>query len=119
MIGNDRHLIVENDKFEHVKNERSEIVGKSHFEEIGEDRDLTVKGEEDKEVQKDLTLTVKGNVEETFKKDHTEETTDNYTLKADKVTIEAKSKIELKVGGSTITLDSAQIEIKGTMVKIN
>jgi type VI secretion system secreted protein VgrG len=119
LIGHDRHLIVENDKFEHVENERSEIVGKSHFEEIGEDRDLTVKGEEDKEVQKDLTLTVKGNVDETFKKNHTEETTDNYTLKADKVTIEAKTKIELKVGGSTITLEMAQIEIKAPKISIN
>ncbi len=119
LIGNDRHLIVENDKFEHVENERNEIVGKSHFEEIGEDRDLTVKGEEDKEVQKDLTLTVKGNVDETFKKNHTEETTDNYTLKADKVTIEAKTKIELKVGGSTITLEKAQIEIKAPKISIN
>jgi len=119
LIGNDRHLIVENDKLEHVENERSEIVGKSHFEEIGEDRNLTVKGEEDKEVQKDLTLTVKGNVEEIFKKDHTEETTDNYTLKADKVTIVGKSKIELKVGGSTITLDSAQIELKAPKISIN
>ena len=119
LISNDRHLIVENDKLEHVENERSEIVGKSHFEEIGEDRNLTVKGEEDKEVQKDLTLTVKGNVEEIFKKDHTEETTDNYTLKADKVTIEGKSKIELKVGGSTITLDKAQIELKAPKISIN
>jgi len=119
LIGNDRHLIVENDKFDHIKNERSEIVGKSHFEEIGEDRNLTVKGEEDKEVQKDLTLTVKGNVEEIFKKDHNEDTTKNYTLKAKEVTIEAKSKIELKVGGSTITMDTGQIEIKAPKISIN
>jgi len=118
-IVHDRHLIVENDKFEHVKNERNETVDKSHFEEIGEDRNLAVKGKEDKEVQKDLCLTVKGNVEETFEKDHTEETTKNYTLKAKEVTIEGESKIELKVGGSTIKMDSGQIEIKGTMVKIN
>jgi type VI secretion system secreted protein VgrG len=118
-IVHDRHLVVENDKFEHVKNERNETVDKSHFEEIGEDRNLAVKGKEDKEVQKDLCLTVKGNVEETFEKDHTEETTKNYTLKAKEVTIEGDSKIELKVGGSTIKMDSSQIEIKASMVKIN
>lgn len=118
-VTNDRHLIVENDKTEHIKNERNEIVGKSHSEEIGEDRDLTVKGNEDKEVGKDLILTVKGNVTETFKMDHTEETTKNYTLKAMQVTIEAKTKIELKVGGSTISMNPGQIEIKAPQVSVN
>jgi type VI secretion system secreted protein VgrG len=110
-IVHDRHLVVENDKFEHVKNERNEKVDKSHFEEIGEDRNLTVKGKEDKEVKKDLKLTVKGKADE--------EITKNYTLTAKEVTIEGKSKIELKVGGSTIKMDSGQIEIKSSMVKIN
>jgi type VI secretion system secreted protein VgrG len=118
-IEHDRHLVVENDKFEHVKSQRNEFVEKNHLEEIGEDRNLTVKGKEDKEVQKNLTLTVKGNVDETFKKDHNEETTKNYALKAMQVTIEAKSKIELKVGGSTITMDPAQIELKGIKISVN
>jgi type VI secretion system secreted protein VgrG len=118
-VTNDRHLIVANDKFEEVKNERNEIVAKNHSEEIGEDRDLTVKGNEAKEVGKDLSLTVKGNVDEAFEMDHTEETTNNYTLKAMEVTIEAKSKIELKVGGSSITMDPGQIELKAPKVSIN
>jgi type VI secretion system secreted protein VgrG len=116
---NDRHLIVENDKFEQVKSHRNEFVEKNHLEEIGEDRDLTVKGNEAKEVGKDLSLTVKGNVDEAFKKNHTEETTKNYTLQATKVTIEAKSKIELKVGGSTITMDPGQIELNAPKISIS
>ena len=92
---------------------------KNHLEEIGEDRDLTVKGNEAKEVGKDLSLTVKGNVDEAFKKDHTEETTKNYTLKAMEVTIEAKSKIELKVGGSTITMNPGQIELNAPKISVS
>ncbi|UCG49073.1 MAG: type VI secretion system tip protein VgrG [Phycisphaerales bacterium] len=118
-ILNDRHLVIENDKFEHVKSHRNEFVDKNHLEEIGEDRNLTVKGKEAKQVDKNLSLTVKGNVEEAFKGDHTEETSKNYTLTAQQVTIEGKSKIELKVGGSKISMDSGQIEIKAPMVKIN
>ncbi len=118
-IEHDRHLVVDNDKFDHVKKNRNEKVDADHKEEIGEERHLTVKGKEDKEVQKDLLLTVKGKVEEKFEKDHTEDTKNNYTLKATQVTIEAKSKIELKVGGSTITMDPAQIELKAPTVSLN
>jgi type VI secretion system secreted protein VgrG len=118
-VVNDRHLIVEKDKFEQVKSHRNEFVEKNHLEEIGEDRDLTVKGNEAKEVGKDLSLTVKGNVDEAFKKDHTEETTKNYTLKAKEVTIEAKSKIELKVGGSTITMNPGQIELNAPKISVS
>ena len=118
-IEHDCHLIVANEKFEQVKSHRNEFVEKNHLEEIGQDRNLTVKGKEDKEVQKDLILTVKGNVKETFKKDHTEDTTKNYTLKAMEVTIEAIKKIELKVGGSTISMGPAQIELKAPKVSVN
>jgi len=117
-IGHDRHLVVENEKFEHIKSHRNEFVDQNHLEEIGEDRNLTVKGNEAKEVDKDLSLTVQGNVCEAFKMDHTEKTTKNYTLEAMQVTIEAKSKIELKVGGSTITMDPAQIELKAPTISV-
>jgi type VI secretion system secreted protein VgrG len=115
----DRHLVVENEEFEHIKSHRNEFVDKNHLEEIGEDRNLIVKGKEAKQVDKNLSLTVKGNVEEAFNGNHTEETARKYTLTAQQVTIEGKSKIELKVGSSTITIDPAQIEIKAPRISIN
>jgi type VI secretion system secreted protein VgrG len=118
-IMHDRHLIVENDQFEHVKNERSEKVDRSHFEEIGQDRNLTVKGKEAKEVKQNLSLTVQGKVEEDFKQDHSETVSSNYKLEATQVTIEAKSKIELKVGGSSITMEAAKIELKAPQVAVS
>jgi type VI secretion system secreted protein VgrG len=118
-IMHDRHLIVENDQFEQVKNERNEKVDKSHFEEIGKDRNLTVKGKEVKEVQRKLSLTVQGDVEEEFQKSHSEKVTNNYKLEAKQVTIEATSKIELKVGGSSITIEASKIELKAPQVAVN
>ncbi len=118
-IMNDCHLVVENEKFEQVKSHRNEFVEENHLEEIGKDRNLTVKGEEDKEVQKDLTLTVKGDVKETFKKNHTEKTTTKYSLSAKEVAIEGKTKIELKVGSSSITIKPAKIEIKSAEISIS
>jgi type VI secretion system secreted protein VgrG len=118
-IEHDRHLIVENDKFEQVKNDRNEFVEGNHLEEVVKDRNLTVKGKEDKKVQEDLSLTVQGKVEEEFQKDHSEKTTNKYSLKAMEVTIEADSKIELKVGGASITMQPGQIEVKAPKVSVS
>lgn len=118
-IEHDRHLVVENDKYEEVANDRNETIQGNHLEQIHADRDLTVTGKEDKEVGGEQILTVKGDVTETFKGNHNETTTLNYKLKALKITIEADTMIELKVGGSSITLDPAMIKLNGGIIKIN
>ncbi len=118
-VEHDRHLVVGNEKFEQVKTDRHETIEGNHLEEIGKDRNLTVKGQEAKEVTQDLSLTVHGKVDEDFKADHTEKTTGKYSLKASEVTIEADSKIELKVGGATITLEAAKVEVKGPQVSVS
>jgi type VI secretion system secreted protein VgrG len=81
--------------------------------------------------ERDLITVVKeGNREATVKKgnDHltvtkgdvtNEAPVGTYTIKAKEVVIEAAAKITLKVGGSTIVVDPAQIAIKGGVVKIN
>ncbi|GAG28605.1 unnamed protein product, partial [marine sediment metagenome] len=109
-IANNRHLIVKKDKFEHVEHNRDETVDADHTEEIGKDRHLKVKGKEAKEVAKSLSLTVKGDVIEAFRKNHSEETTDDYYLKAKNVVIEAMQNITLSVGGSHIAIESSGIE---------
>lgn len=120
-IDNDMHVVVKNEQFEHVHSHRNEFVDGNHLEEIGGDRNLSVKGKEAKEVSGNLSLTVGGNVTEDFKGNHNEDTANNYTLKATKVTIEASSKIELKVGGSSVTIEPAKIELKtgGASVSMN
>ncbi|MBN2271775.1 MAG: type VI secretion system tip protein VgrG [Sedimentisphaerales bacterium] len=118
-IKNNRHLHVEKDKFEHVDNNRSEKVDADHKEEIGKDRHLKVKGKEAKEVAKSLSLTVKGDVIEVFKKNHSEQTTQNYYLKAMGIVIEAMKGITLKCGGSSVVLDPAGVTVKGAMVTID
>ena len=105
-----RHLIVEKDKFEEIKNDRQEKVTRDHIEEIGRDRNLTVKGD----------------VIEVFKADHSEQTTGDYYLKASNIVIEGTSNITLKVGGSSIAIEAggitiqtpATMEVKGTQVTV-
>ena len=118
-VEHDRHLVVENEKFEQVKSHRNEFVELNHLEEIGQDRNLTVKGKEAKEVDKSLSLTVKGDVIEVFKANHSEQTTNDYYLKAQNIVIEGMQNITLSVGSSYIAIEPGSIEIKtGGQIKI-
>jgi type VI secretion system secreted protein VgrG len=111
-IGNDRHLIVKKDQLEHVENNRSETVDADHMEKIGKDRHLHVLGKEAKAVDGSLSLTVKGDVIEVFKANHSEQTSNDYYLKADNVVIEGMTNVTIKVGGSSIAIAADGIALK-------
>jgi type VI secretion system secreted protein VgrG len=103
-IGNDKHLVVENNHNEEVKAD--------HIEKIGKDRQLSVTGKEVKEVKEDLALTVDGDVAEVFKKNHSMQVTDDSKINGSNIYIEATTKIMLKVGGSSISIEEGGITIK-------
>jgi type VI secretion system secreted protein VgrG len=103
-IGNDKHLVVENNHNEEVKAD--------HVEKIGKDRQLSVTGKEVKEVTGDLALTVDGDVAEVFKKNHSMQVTDDSNINGSNIYIEATTKIMLKVGGSSISIEESGITIK-------
>jgi type VI secretion system secreted protein VgrG len=118
-IENDRHLVVKKDKFEHIENNRDETVDADHQEQIGKDRHLNVVGKEAKQVGGSLSLTVNGDVIEVFKANHSEQTTNDYYLKADNIVIEGMTSITVKVGGSSIAIASDGIALKtDQLVKI-
>jgi type VI secretion system secreted protein VgrG len=113
-IGNDRHLIVKKDQKEHVENSRYEKVDADHVEEIGKDRHLKVKGKEAKGVEGSISLTVKGDVIDVFKANHSEQTTNDYYLKADNIVIEGATNVTVKVGRSYVAIESGGIKIGTT-----
>jgi type VI secretion system secreted protein VgrG len=103
-IGNDKHLVVENNRNEEVKAD--------HVEKIGKDRQLSVTGKEVKEVTGDLALTVDGDVAEVFNKNHSMQVTDDSNINSNNIYIEATTKIVLKVGSSSISIEEGGIIIK-------
>ncbi|MGE5693623.1 MAG: type VI secretion system Vgr family protein, partial [Candidatus Zixiibacteriota bacterium] len=110
-IGRNRHLIVKQDKFEQVGNKRHETVDSDHLEKIKGDRNLTVGGKEAVKVEGSHSLTVQGDVIEVFKANHSEETSNDYYLKADNIVIEADTNVTIKVGGSHIAIEAGGIKI--------
>ena len=117
-IGNNRHLVVIKDQTEHVENNRNEVVDADHKEKIGKDRHLQVIGKEAKSVGGSLSLTVTGDVIEVFKANHSEQTTNDYYLKADNIVIEGMTSITLKVGQSSIAMDASGINIAAAQIQV-
>jgi type VI secretion system secreted protein VgrG len=117
-IGNDRHLVVIKDQNEHVENNRNETVDADHKEKIGKDRHLQVVGKEAKSVGGSLSLTVSGDVIEVFKGAHSEQTTKDYYLKADNVVIEGMTNVTIKVGQSSIAIDTTGINIAAAQIQV-
>jgi type VI secretion system secreted protein VgrG len=125
-VGYERHLIVCKDQLENIHQSRHETVGGDHVEQIEKDRHLWVKGKEATKIGESCSLTVKGDVIEEFKANHSEQTSDDYYLKATNVVIEAMSNITLKVGSSYIAIEAggitistpATMEVKGLEVSV-
>lgn len=97
-IGRDRHVTIENDQIQHIKHNREETVDADHVEQIGKDRHVRVTGKEAIEIGESHSCTVKGDVIQVFKANHSEQTADDYYLKASNIVIEAMSNITIKVG---------------------
>lgn len=113
-VGRNRHLEVKQDRFEHVENNRNEIVDADHLEEIGGDRNLTVKGKEAIDIGDSRSLSVGGDVHEVFSKNQSTQVTNDLSIQADNICLEAGTNLTLKVGGSHIAIESGGIRIGTT-----
>jgi type VI secretion system secreted protein VgrG len=85
---------------------------------VGKNLTMTVDKEAGIKVEGGLTLSVTKDATVTVKGTNKNEVTKAYGLKAKEITIEAESKIVLKQGSASITLESGNITIKGGKVEI-
>ncbi|MCZ6678718.1 MAG: type VI secretion system tip protein TssI/VgrG, partial [Candidatus Poribacteria bacterium] len=118
-LGRDQHVFVKRDTREQVERDKHILIGRDEAQEIKRDYSLKIKGKSAVEVDKSQSVVVKGDMIEEFKKNHSEQTTQNYYLKAKQVVIEAMTGLTIKVGGNFITINSGGIFIKGNMVNLN
>jgi type VI secretion system secreted protein VgrG len=116
-IGNDRHLIVKRDYYEHLEGDRHEQVAKCHFERIDIDRNLTVKKDDVIEIGGNQTVNVAKDVVWYVKQSQSLEVGKDLYIKARDIVIEAGVNVTIKVGGSFIAIEAGGIKI-GTSGKI-
>lgn len=110
-----------------VGDELREFVNKSKHVHIKEHLYTWVEGEEHRaiqglqaiEVQGTRSIHVKDSAMDLYGADHKMEVTGTFEVAADKILLDAPGGIEIKSGGSSITLSSSGVHIVGSMVYIN
>ncbi len=102
-IGSNQSLKVAGNQDSTVDGNRSDTVGGDEESSVGGNQKLTVGGDQDESVSGKQVFTISGDM--------------SYSSGA-KIVIEAGTSIELIVGGSTIKIDAAGVEIKGAAIKI-
>lgn len=113
-VVHDRHLVVENDKFEHVKVNRHEIIEQDHYERIFRDKHMTVEGKQAEAIAGSKSLKVTGDVAEVFEANQSTEVSKDLYIKADNICIEALTNLTLKVGNTSIALESSGVGLATT-----
>jgi len=109
-VDNDRSTIIGNDETRHVKNDENHTIdGKNEY---------LIKGTESRTVNGNRTTKIGGNEKLTVDMARETTITKSDTLTAMKdIEIESKTKITLKVGGSSIVMDGTSITLKAMKIE--
>ena len=118
-VGNDRNLHVKNNKFENVDANRHEKIGVSHFEQIGTDHNMTIGGKQAIQITDSQSIKVKGKMIHEIDDDASHKFGAKlYTSATGNIVIESAANITLKVGSSSIAIDSSSINLKADKITI-
>jgi type VI secretion system secreted protein VgrG len=118
-IGRDRHLIVQRDKIEQISRDKHETIQRDQVEAITRDHHLTISGKEAIAISGSHSMAVTGDVIEQFSGNQSTQVTGSCYIKGMNVVVEAATGLTINVGSNFITINSAGIQITGTMVMIN
>jgi len=110
-IEKENHLVVGSASHVHHKDTLHVTTDKNHLESIGGDRNLTVSGDDKVKVSGVSSTQVGGNVSLKFSAACYQEVAQQLYVKADTIILEAATNITIKVGGSTIAMDSSGITV--------
>jgi type VI secretion system secreted protein VgrG len=116
---NEKHLVVEQANFIHVKDKQHETVDSDSRVKVGADHHLDITGKQAIQVGGSHSLHVGGAVAEQFDQGHSEKVTLGYYLKALNVVIESSVGVTLKCGGNYVSVDPVGVTIHGNLVVID
>lgn len=110
-IEKENHLVIGSPSYVHHKDALHLTTDANHLESIGGDRNLNVKGAENIKVTGASSKQVDGNVSLKFAASCYQEVAQQLYIKADTIVLEATTNITIKVGDSSIAIDSSGITI--------
>ena len=104
-------------RYENVGADRHLTVGSNKVETIKADSHRTIDGLEATKIGGTFSLSVTGDVAEKFDANHSEITAGDIFIKGANIVIEGQTNVTIKVGGSSIAIESGGITVKtsGTM----
>lgn len=122
-VGKDHKITVKNNESTSVQVDRSIQVGSNQKVEISKDHTVKVDGKQERTIKEDDTTTVsKGNSSLEVKEGKIDVLAKmkDITIKASlgSITLQAMTKIELKVGANSIVIDQTGVKITGMMVTV-
>ncbi len=110
-IEKENHLVIGSASHVHHKDTLHLKTDANHLESIGGDRNLNVEGDEKIKVSGISSKQVGGNVSLKLAAGCYQEVAEQLYIKADTIILEAATNITIKVGGSSIAIDSSGITI--------
>lgn len=111
---------IKNDAKEIIKRDRHLIVEQDQIEKVKRDKHLKVTGDQNEQIDGAFSKKVGTNIQEKAGQKIAFDAGSEVHIKAGMTaTIEAGTMLTLKVGGNSISLNSAGVSITGTMVMIN
>lgn len=117
----DMHIRVLHDRRETILNDRHLSVGKgaddgvgNKFEYVNNDVNVEIGNDRIEKIGHNVSLKVAGDVGEEISGNHSEVTSGDVYVKGTNIVLEAATNITLKVGGSSIAIDSSGITIETT-----
>jgi type VI secretion system secreted protein VgrG len=117
--GRDRHEKVGRDQVAEIGRDTHINVTQDMVQEIGRDLHTTVSGKMAAAVTGSCSLKVTGDMIEQFSADQSTSVTGMCHIKGQNVVIEAATALTISVGGNSININAAGVQIIGTIVLIN
>ncbi len=113
-VGNNHHEIVHNDRMTKIENDdHSTVVGEQRIE-IGKDQSLKVKAKQAVHIIGPQSTKVEGDVAHEYDSNASTIVESDLYIKADNICIEGKTNVTIKVGQSSIAIESGGIKIATT-----
>ncbi len=120
LIGNDRHLIVNRDKRDRIKRDEHRIIERDEIVKIERDYHRHVEGKMAAKTDGSMSHEVGSSMAEKVGGSSAVDVGGTYTVKAKTIILEADTAITIKVGGSSVNINSGGIQIIGSpMLMLN
>jgi type VI secretion system secreted protein VgrG len=118
-VGNDETITIKGNRTETVEKDEKITIKGARTEDVTKDETVKIKGKRDHAITKDDILAVTGNQTVKVTGDQKLEVTKNINVESKiQINVKANAGIEFKVGGSTLKITPASIELKAPMIKL-